>query len=845
MRAAEEHALAQAQSQAVSVKAEVEVALDTARTRAQELAATKNPNNLLTLSREQVNAMTREVLALNPQYIGVWTLWEPNAFDGQDSRYVNSKIYRPTGRFLPYWNRGRGIIEGEPIVNYETGPWYQEPRRTHQEYISNPYFYPVMGRDVLMISVVAPIVFDGTFYGVAGEDIPISFLQDMANAVELYDHTARLYLVTANSTVAAATGQPEGIGSSASRFLGREVQDYVASTSKTGRQHIVLAQGQLFAMVPIHFGHVPTPWAAVISIPSDKIYAPANQPMWRLLELASLMIIMGVAALGLVAWRISRPVSKVTEVARQVARGDLTRTVAGEERSDELGVLAGTFNHMIEQLRRYHEHLEELVRMRTSQLEVAKEKAETANRTKSVFLASISHELRTPLNAVLGFSQLLRNDPGLTEEQHSNLQVITKSGEHLLGLINNVLDLSKIEAGRMALNEAPFDLHSLLEEMRSWMHVRAVEKGLTFRVEQSPETPRYVSGDSGKLRQILINLAGNAVKYTREGSVTLRAGLARKEGSRAWVRFEIEDTGPGIREADRERIFFPFVRLGEQQITEAGTGLGLPISKQLTELMGGHIKVEGALGKGSRFSIDLPLLLLSQEAICAKPLRGAVQGLEEGQPHFRLLIAEDQLENRLLLRKILQPLGFELREATNGKEAVSIFRQWHPHLIWMDIRMPEMDGLEASRRIQGIQTSEPGPRAKIVALTAHALEDERREILAAGCDDLVRKPYRDSDILEALAKHLKARFVFKKEESTRGQPSRVLEASQLSVFPPELVEELKRSTEQLNARLCLDAARRMAEIDPGIGERLEQIVEERRFQELLELLDQWRPSEGT
>ena len=564
----------------------------------------------------------------------------------------------------------------------------------------------------------------------------------------------------------------------------------------------------------------------------------------------------GILLLVSVRWvfrRMLRDFSRFDDFFHEAAFADHEIEVASVT-FHELRDMAMSANKMLrdkvaaqERLRQHRDHLEEEVAERTYALqeknrqleqamdaaETARQLAEKANRAKSAFLANMSHELRTPLNAVLGFSQLMKNAPDATNEQRKNLDIITHSGEHLLNLINNVLDISKIESGHVELEESQLDLHQMLQELKSLMYMRAAEKGLVFTLEQSDDLPRNISVDGGKLRQVLINLIGNAIKFTSSGGVSLKAMLIKRETSElARIRFEVKDSGPGISEENKERIFAPFVQLGERPPAEKGTGLGLAICKQHVDLMSGEIGIISEPGKGSVFHFEIPVAVLANEAVQSAPSRGHVLGLAEGQPNYRILIAEDQRENRLLLCKLLDPLGFELREAVNGQEALEIFEQWKPHLIFMDIRMPVMDGLQATHRIKA---SESGARTRIVVLTAHALEDEREEILASGCDDFIRKPYTVNEILDALTHHLGARFVYG-EDSTDATETVSLDMTDLDSLP----SELRLALEQALTRIDMDAVYRAIEaIRPhsqALADTLAPLAKDLQFGRILQLI---------
>lgn len=482
-----------------------------------------------------------------------------------------------------------------------------------------------------------------------------------------------------------------------------------------------------------------------------------------------------------------------------------------------------------QELAAYRDHLEGLVRSRTMDLERAKEAAEAANRAKSIFLANMSHELRTPLNAVLGFSELLGRDLSLSGEQKIHLQTIHRSGDYLLNLINDILDVAKIEAGRVGVDPQPFHLDAMIADVVAMLRIRAEEKGLTLDVDRSSRFPACIVGDEGKLRQILINLLSNAVKATRKGRITLRLTLDEEN----ILVMEVEDTGIGIAPEDHVRIFSPFTQV-EGEAKKQGTGLGLAITREYVRLMGGRIFLNSTPGLGSTFRVEIPVESVDPELIGSRiQAVHPVTGLAPGQPAWKILVIEDQRDNQILLVQLLTQAGFTVQLAENGREGVEVFDRWQPHLIWMDRRMPVMDGIETTRIIRG---REGGTTVKIAAVTASTFREEDEELIAAGFDAIVHKPYRAEQIFQCMEQLLPALRLLRDEEA---------DALKLELSP-EALTDIPRGTckELARALLILDEQRVMHLID-RIGEQkpeLAAILRKRAlnfdFESLLILLEQ-------
>ncbi|MET0085577.1 MAG: ATP-binding protein [Sedimenticola sp.] len=509
--------------------------------------------------------------------------------------------------------------------------------------------------------------------------------------------------------------------------------------------------------------------------------------------------------------------------------------------SASIGLLSA---YLLERSAKYNYYYSEKLHAEVKQRELVeksliteKEKAESATLAKSKFLANMSHELRTPLNAILGFSEMLSNDPTITTNLKGKVDVINRSGDHLLAMINGVLDLSKIEAGRMELELEAFDLQKMLTDVCLIFNIRAEQTDLRFDVVKGDGLPRYLKADAGKLRQILINLLGNAVKYTQEGSVALKVRILPTAADPAMVTLylEVEDSGPGISHKELQHIFEPFMQAGASASTTNGTGLGLAISQSFAKLMDGEIHVESALGKGSRFTVELPVVLADESEVnCLPSTKPSVRGLQPETPEQRILVVDDNADNRLLLFSMLSQTGFKVKEAENGDEAVALFKDWQPHLIWMDMRMPVMDGYEATAKIREFPG---GNKVKIVALTASAFKVQRKKILSVGCDDLVHKPYQAHEIFDVMEEQLEVKYLYDESvaEETANR-SVTLTTEMIEKLPPGLLEDLSKAATSLSIDQMADIVSRVRLIDEGIAEGLQQLTDDYQFRKIITLI---------
>ncbi|PZU97080.1 MAG: histidine kinase [Pseudanabaena sp.] len=482
-------------------------------------------------------------------------------------------------------------------------------------------------------------------------------------------------------------------------------------------------------------------------------------------------------------------------------------------------------------------------------------KADSANQAKSTFIANMSHELRSPLNAVIGFSQLMMRTSNLPKEHYENASIIHRSGDYLLTLINNILDLSKIEAEKITLNPKVFDLERLLDDIEDMFQLRANNAGLNLVFERGCDVPKYICTDELKLRQVLVNLVGNAVKFTQAGSVyvtvestvlndSLNNDSSNNEGSEAMPKccliFAVIDTGVGIESAELSNLFVSFSQAQAGREKQEGTGLGLAISRRFVQLMGGDIEVSSELGKGTTFQFQIQVEIAQSLPEQALNSRRAL-AIAPNQPTYKILVVDDKHCNCQLLIKLLQPMGFDLREASNGQEAIAIWDQWEPHLIWMDMRMPVMDGYEATKHIK---STTKGNATAIIALTASVLEEEKAIVLSAGCDDFVRKPFSEQIIFDTLAKHLGVKYVYEQTpmyaqaaelNAAIVEPERLFDI--LKTMPNSWIIQIYKSALEADRNVSLQLITDIPIKNNVLEKSLTKIIRDFQFEKLIDLVE--------
>ena len=504
---------------------------------------------------------------------------------------------------------------------------------------------------------------------------------------------------------------------------------------------------------------------------------------------------------------------------------DVTDLISAEREREQL----------VLELRKHQEGLEALVAIRTTELRAAVEAAESASRAKSSFLANMSHEIRTPMNAILGYAQLLGRDQALSDGQKEKIDIIHSSGNHLLTLINDILEMSKIEAGRTTVAVEPFDLPALLVDVQLMFRDLAGKKGLQLILVQDPGLPQAMSGDAGKVRQVVINLLSNAVKFTRSGHIAVRASSRPAAGGRHIVTIAVEDTGSGIERQNLSRIF-DAVDQADAKGRIGGTGLGLTISRTFARLLQGDLVVESTPGKGSVFRFSFEAGVVAAGAVPGLGVPRIPSGLDPDQPAWKVLVVDDVTTNRDLLEELLSSIGFLARAAAGGEEALAIHDEWHPDLVLMDVRMPGVDGLEAVRRLRA-----RGSKAVIVSVSASGLAETEDEAREAGVDAFVRKPYREGELLATIGDRLGVRYTY---ESAAQPPvhreqvatGRLTLSERLRTLPPDLIDQLRDAAVSGRAKRLESLADQAGHHSQDVSAAIRALVRDFQYEALVSAL---------
>ncbi|MEM6352540.1 MAG: ATP-binding protein [Cyanobacteria bacterium P01_D01_bin.14] len=768
-------------------------------------------------------------------------------------------------------------------------PWYQLAVSAEQSTWTDIFVWaPLIN---MSIDLVQPVYEQGELLGVLGISVGLLDTNSLLREIQL-GQSGQTYIVEPATGLLVATSAEQdpfvvsADGSTAERlpldtdklpwlsgatqFLETQFGD-LTQMSESHQTRLKLDGRRYFLQVTPLTDSTGLDWVLVAVVPEADYTAQINANAKRTLGLSLVTLVIATGVGVLTARWISRPIAQMNRAARELSEDRWHNPAIAPSPIQEVEELTHSFQRMATALQESFTSLERKVNERTAelaesneQLEAAKEKAEAANLTKSRFIANMSHELRTPLNAILGFTQLMHRDRQVTQTQRQHLDIIGRSGEHLLSLINDVLAISKIEAGHVTLTTAPFDIHRLLQTLEDMFHIKAANKGLSLTFDYPSELPRYLKADVGKLRQILMNLLSNAIKFTQQGSVTMRASALPEPQTDAsiWIRFEVEDSGPGVPVEQHDHLFEAFVQAEAGQRSQEGTGLGLAICREYVELMGGCITVMANRSVGALFRVDLPMQLAQGYQHNQAVQR--VIGLAAHQPDYRILVVDDQPTARQLLKTLLSSVGFQVTGAVDGEAAVAAYRQWQPHLIWMDMSMPVMDGYEATRQIRLLESElvlapsavdnqssvSPLPKSastKIIALSASAFDEDRSRMIAAGCDGFVRKPFQEQEIFDTMADHLGVAYRYETlgpadeyELTSQRLHYRTVPMSNLQNLSTDWVEQLQQAAIQADRDWLMQLIDQLPTEQRTLKERLTQLINRFDFDTLVDITERQR-----
>ncbi|MCL6417019.1 ATP-binding protein [Aestuariirhabdus sp. Z084] len=765
------------------------------------------------LDRQLANHMLISAFEDDLNISSVWAVWEPDVFDGRDLEYANTPGHDATGRFVPAWQLKTNLIVRMSTDHLLGSELYERIKRDREEVIYEPPRESQYAEGRLLVSLVVPIVEYDRFLGIVGIDLDSGALQSQVVRARI-DEQGYAGLVSAQG-VFFAHSAPRLVGESLTndpvyqRAHQNLIEGKVYSEVVFSRQ---LQQDILKIYTPIDVGTGEASWSFVVGVPLQAVLASSRSlsHFTGIIGVATLILV--ILVLSLLIQPVVDPISEMATLLRELAKGKIRRPRPRELGGDEVDDMFQSYAQLIEANeemsrvcvaiaeghfnQRMVERSEDDVVARIindmasrrqlidMEMRSARLAAEQANRAKSQFLSSMSHELRTPLNGVLGYVQVLLRDQTANQSQRQALRGIENCGQHLLSLINDVLDISKIESGRLELEVGSTNLSKLLDSVSDIIRQRTQGKGLEFELDIAPDLPLSIATDEVKLRQILINLLGNAIKFTERGHVLL---TVKELPEQQVLEFSVEDSGVGIPADKLNTIFEPF-KQADAGHQNSGTGLGLAISQRLCELMGGELRVTSREGIGSCFSFTVPLREMDdQSQLQLLDERLQAPHLVKGQ-QIEVLIADDQETNRDILSRLLGEAGFETSQVTNGQEALDYLQHTKVPLVLMDIRMPVMSGTEAARRIRDDISCKD---IKVIAVSASVFPDFVSRMSEYGFDDFIAKPFRASELFTKIQRHLGVEYDQQADQLDLNEPH----SKELPRLSSELVEHIQQAAD--------------------------------------------------